>query len=279
MLAAKTTRRVILLNLLAIFATIAIAAPLGRLYRQFEDGGFITYFSVIQLFVLSYITGKTFNIRKQAFPLAPWKSPVAIWGIFSLGFSFLALDDLLMIHEFFDKTIHQLWQIQETGLTDRIDDAIIALYAVVAIALLVIYRQELKRYRPALPAAVAAFGLLFAMVAVDAITNRNEILEMLFSASTAEGIQAWVFTVEDGLKLLAEGFYVAAAHRCLQLARRLHTAAHTATTHTTATHTATAQTNHSIAKSRADSSSPAQKKVALTAQASSRAPLSDSDTV
>ena len=265
MLVAKTTRRVILLNLLAIFATIAIAAPFNKLYRQFEDGGFITYFSVIQLFILSYIAGKTFNIRRQAFQSAPWKSPIAIWGIFSLGFSFLALDDLLMIHEFFDKIIHKLWQLQETGITDRIDDAIIALYGIVAIALLVSYRQELKQYRSALPAAVAAFGLLFAMVAVDTLTNRNEILEMLFPASTVEGIQTWIFTVEDGLKLLAEGFYVAAAHHCLKIARRLHAA--------------TPQQDNSTARSRADFASSAQNKVAITAQASSRASLSDSDTV
>ena len=226
MLISKTTRRVISLNLLAIFATIAIATPFDKLYRQFEDGGFITYFSVIQLFILSYFTGKTFNVRKQTLPSSPqkshWKSPVAIWGILSLGFSFLALDDLLMIHEFFDKTIHKVWQLQETGLTDRIDDAIIALYGIIAIAVLVSYRQELKKYRAALPSVIVAFVLLFAMVAVDTITNRNEILEMFLASETVEGIQDWIFTVEDGLKLLAEGFYIVAAQLCLNIARGLH---------------------------------------------------------
>lgn len=215
----KITYRVVLLNLLAIFATIAIATPFDKLYRQFEDGGFITYFSVIQLFILSYFTGKTFNVRKQAFPKSPWKSPIAIWGILSLGFSFLALDDLLMIHEFIDKTIHKVWQLQETGLTDRIDDAVIALYGLIAIGVLVSYRRELKKYRAALPAVIVAFGLLFAMVGVDTITNRNEILEMVLSVETVEGIQEWIFTVEDGLKLLAEGFYIVAAHLCLKIAR------------------------------------------------------------
>ena len=223
MVALKTTRQiarqVILLNLLAIFATIAIAAPFDKVYRQFEDGGFITYFSVIQLFMLSYFACKLFKLRRQEFS-QPWRSPVAIWGILSLGFSYLALDDLLMIHEFFDKTIHKVWQIQETGLTDRIDDGIIGLYGIAAVAVLVVYRRELKKYRPALPATIAAFGLLFAMVCVDTITNRNEILEMVFRPETVEGIQSWIFTVEDGLKLLAEGFFIIAAQVCLRIARR-----------------------------------------------------------
>lgn len=222
MLTSKTARQVILLNLLAIFATIAIATPFDKLYRQFEDGGFITYFSVIQLFILSYFTCKIFKIRSQDYPTSPWKSPVAIWGILSLGFSFLALDDLLMIHEFIDKTIHKVWQIEETGLTDSIDDGIIALYAIAAVAVLVSYRHELKKYRTVLPAVLIAFALLFAMIVVDAVTNRNETLEILFSAQTVEGIQDWIFTVEDGLKLLAEGFYIIAAHACLPIAQQLH---------------------------------------------------------
>ena len=220
MITLKTTRRVILLNAIAIFATVAIAAPFEKVYRQFEDGGFITYFSVIQLFILSYFTGKTFKVRSRSFPNSPWKSPVAIWGIMSLGFSFLALDDLIMIHEWIDKSIHKIWQIQETGLSDRIDDLIVGFYGLLAIGFIVIYRHELKKYIGVLPAVITAFTLMFMMVGVDVLTNRDDILLTFLQPATVDGINSWVFVLEEGLKLLAEGFYIVAAHACLQMARR-----------------------------------------------------------
>lgn len=216
----RTTYRVILLNLAAIFATVVLASPFEKVYRQFEDGGFITYFSVIQLFMLSYFTCKIFKIRSNA-SIAPWRSPIAIWGIFSLGFSFLALDDLLMIHEWFDELIHEIWRIQETGLSDRIDDIIVGGYGLIAVALLVIYRRELKKYIVVMPTVVAAFVTLFLMVGVDILTNRDDILLMLFQQSTVYSIDSWSFVLEEGLKLLAEGFFIIAAHTCLKIAHRI----------------------------------------------------------
>ena len=214
----KVARRVISLNLLAIAATVAIASPFEKVYRQFEDGGFITYFSVIQLFILSYFACKIFKVRSQAFAGNPWKSPAAVWAIASLGFSFLALDDLLMIHDFFDKSFHQLLQFQETGASDRIDDLIVGFYGLLAIGLLVAYRKELKRYRATLPAVITAFILLFAMVGVDVLTNRDDILLLIFLPDTVDFIQSWIFVIEEGLKLLAEGFYIVAIYTCLQIA-------------------------------------------------------------
>ena len=220
MQARSVLYKVMSLNLLAIIATVAISSPFGKTYRQFEDGGFITYFSVIQLFILSRFTYKIFKTRSQAVKF-PWRSIVAIWGIFSLGFSFLALDDLLMIHEFFDASIHDIWRLQETNLSDRLDDAIICLYGLLALGACVAYRQELKKYAVALPLAITAFALLFIMIGIDALTNRDDVLLTLFSPERVVDIQSWIFILEDGCKLLSEAFFIVAVHRCLQIARQL----------------------------------------------------------
>ena len=212
--------RVLLLNFVAITATVILASPFQKVYRQFEDGGFITYFSVIQLFIVSYLTCRVFKLRQPLFK-HPWKSPAAIWGITSLGFSFLALDDLLMIHEFFDKSIHRYGQLQETGLSDRIDDMIVGGYGLIAIGLFALYRHELKKYRAVLPYVVIGFVLLFLMVGVDVITNRDDILLMMFSAETVEALMGWLFVPEESLKLLSEGFFIVAAHTCIQIAQQL----------------------------------------------------------
>ncbi len=212
--------KVLFLNFCAIAATIILASPFQKVYRQFEDGGFITYFSVIQLFIVSYLACRIFKIRRPLFN-RPWKSPVAIWGITSLGFSFLALDDLLMIHEFFDKSIHRYGQIQETGMSDRIDDLIVGGYGLIAIGLFVLYRRELKKYRVVLPYVVAGFVLLFLMVGVDVLTNRNDILLSMFSPETVEALMSWLFVPEESLKLFSEGCFIVAAHTCTKIAQRI----------------------------------------------------------
>ncbi|MEL6456217.1 MAG: hypothetical protein AAFQ40_16080 [Cyanobacteria bacterium J06623_5] len=208
------------LNILALVGTIAVSAPFGQVYRQFEDGGFVTYFSVIQLFIASYFAYKIFKIREK--PIKhPWKSPVAIWGFISLGFSFLALDDLLMIHEWLDKVIHSIGQIEETGASDRIDDLIVGGYGIIALGLLVHYRRELKKYRNALPYVVIAFILLFSMVGVDALTNRDDLLLMVFSPAVTANIMGWVFIPEEAFKIISEAFFIVSAHSCYHTAKKL----------------------------------------------------------
>ena len=212
-------RRLLAFNLIAIVATVLVSLPFDMVYRQFEDGGFITYFSVIQLFVLSYLAHRIFKIRAEGVA-HPWRSPVAIWAYISLGFSFLALDDLLMIHEFIDQVIHHVGQIQETALTDRIDDLLVGFYGLVGIGMLVRYRSELKRYRKALIYVIAGFVCLFIMVGIDVVTNRDDILLLLFAPETVQSISQYIFVFEEGFKLISEAFFIVAAYICRETAQR-----------------------------------------------------------
>lgn len=213
---SRIFNKVIALNVLAIVGTVALSAPFESVYRQFEDGGFVTYFSVIQLFIISYFACKIFKLRSQAFP-RPWRSYAAIWGIISLGASFLALDDLLMIHEWLDKVIHGVGQFEETAMTDRIDDFIIGGYGLIALGALTYYRKELKKYRRALPYVIAGFILMFFMVCIDAVTNRDDVLLMIFSPETTDSIMGWIFIPEESFKVLSEAFFLLAVHRCYHI--------------------------------------------------------------
>ncbi|MBE9063541.1 hypothetical protein [cf. Phormidesmis sp. LEGE 11477] len=210
--------RVLALNLLAIALVILISYPFGQVEQQFKDGGFIDIFSGIQLFVIAYYAYRAFKARSAAFR-SPWRSPGAIWGIISAGFVFLALDELATIHEGLDKLIHIVLNLQETGMSDRIDDLIVGLYGVIAIALLVVYRKELKRYKFVLPYVFGGFVLLFCMIGIDAISNRDDVFLAFFSAARSDSLMSWVFVPEEACKLVSEAFFVTAAKCCEQMGR------------------------------------------------------------
>ncbi len=220
-LAKHTLYKVLSLDVLAIAATFILSAPFQKVSQQFDDGGFITYFSVIQLFILSYFMHQVFKLRAQSFK-RPWKSPALVWAVFSLGFSFLALDDWLMIHELVDKTIHKVWLIQETAVSDRIDDLIVGLYGLIAIGIFVRYRYELKKYKVVMPYVITGFVCLFLMVGIDTVTHRNDILLTVFSAELTGKIMSWAFVLEESFKIISEGLLIVAAHTCLKIARRIY---------------------------------------------------------
>ncbi len=218
--AKRLLYRVLAFDLLALSVTVAIAGHFQQTQHQFGDSGFITYFSAIQLLIASFLAYKVFQTRSQTIAIPLWRSPIAIWLLISAGFCFLALDDLLMIHESADKAIHAILRLQETGWSDRIDDVIVGLYGVLALGAFAVYRKELKKYLAAVPLATAAFLLLFAMVGVDIMTNRDDLLLTMFSLEKVIYIKSWIFVLEEGLKLLSEAFFIVAVHSCLQMAKR-----------------------------------------------------------
>ncbi|MEM8505862.1 MAG: hypothetical protein AAF716_22250 [Cyanobacteria bacterium P01_D01_bin.1] len=206
--------RVLLLNLCVVALVILISAPLQQLEQQFKDGGAVDIFSGIQLFVIAYYAHQVFKERSKAVRRNSWRSPSAIWGMISAGFAFLALDELATIHEGLDKLIHIVFSWQETGVSDRLDDLIVGMYGLAAIALLVTYRRELKRYRSVAPYVFGGFILLFCMIGIDAVSNRDDVFLLFFSAPTAAGIMSWIFIPEEVCKLVAEACFMTAIKGC-----------------------------------------------------------------
>ena len=136
------------------------------------------------------------------------------------GFLFLAADDLFLIHEDMDRRIRFAFNLAETGLTDRIDDLLIGLYGVVGIGVLVAYREEWRPYRQARPLLSWGFVLLFLMVALDLLTNRDDILSLVFTAERAAVLRIWLSHIEDSLKIFAEALFLVAFYSVWQNVQR-----------------------------------------------------------
>lgn len=207
--------RLLGLNFLAIALALAIGIPHGNLASQFGETKFITKFSALQLLAVGWLAFQIFKARRPAPPAPAWRTPALLWAIIAAGFCFLALDELLKIHERMDEWIHLLFGIQQTALTDRIDDLIVGLYGLIGLVVLGIYRAELKLFRPAIPYFIGGFILLFAMVAVDVGANAKDVLPALVREEQVKtALQAFT-ALEESFKILGEAVFILAFHRAL----------------------------------------------------------------
>ncbi len=181
----------------------------------------MTLLSALQLLAISWISFQTFGLRNTTRSGSVWSRPAAIWGVISVGFLFLAVDEYFMVHENIDGLIHYVFNLQETPLTDRIDDILIAIYGLVGVGLLFACRRELGNFRVAIPFFVSGFVLLFVMVVCDVVTNQNDVLPFLFGARYGNALYYIVRKAEDPIKLIAIAFFLAAFCAVLQQAKTM----------------------------------------------------------
>jgi len=212
----------LLFDIIATIAAIAIGFHDGKPLRYFGEGYFITWISALQLCTISWLAFSTLNARRLQAGHFHFRDPFLIWALISIGFLFLAFDDLFMIHESIDKKIHYFFNMKETGLSDRIDDFIIGLYGILSISILYVYREEMKNYRQALPFLVYGFVLLFAMVALDALTNRKDVLSFLIERrDLVKSVYISLSILEDSLKILAESCFLAGFYAVSLISRKI----------------------------------------------------------
>jgi len=213
---------IISFDTIAILVAIAIGVHSGRPLKHFGEHRFITWISVLKLLTASLLSYKILQIRRLARRQFFWRAPFVIWVILSLGFLFLAADEYFEIHESIDFWIHGIFSIKETGVTDRIDDILVALYGLVGMSFLYVYRGELRKYRQALPFLKCGFVLLFIMVALDIFTNRKDILSILVHHDLVDTLHIWFSVAEDSFKIFAESCFLVGFYIVLQIARRIH---------------------------------------------------------
>ena len=211
-------------DILAI--TLAVSRALLRQkspMRYFEETGIMSFFSGLQLLIIAGLSLRISFIRQQIKTrFKSWKSPQNLWRIMAIGFVFLAADEIFEIHENIDKLIHQGLRITETALTDRIDDLIIVSYSLIGGYILYSFWQEFKRYQPAFCLFIVGFVLKAAMVIFDLYTNNEMILSSwITDPQVHELVYDSLRTVEESLKILAEGAFIAAFCACLNLAKQI----------------------------------------------------------
>ncbi|MBI4847147.1 MAG: GGDEF domain-containing protein [Nitrospirae bacterium] len=208
----------LLFEVIAVIVALFYGKSVGDMEKPFKEGELLTGFSFIQLLAVSGYSWGIFRIHEVSFNLRALKAKHVVWLFISLGFLFLAFDEVFEIHEKTDYLIHEVFQIRETGFTDRIDDLIILLYGLTGMFVIYHYRDGLKKYVSALPYLKWAFTFLYIMVLLDVITNRNDIIFFLIKDSSLAGsVSMWLRIAEDGFKFIAEGAFFGIAFRCSQI--------------------------------------------------------------
>ncbi|MEM9283189.1 MAG: hypothetical protein AAGA96_15305 [Verrucomicrobiota bacterium] len=216
----KTTGQVLLLILGVNGALIGLGLILPDAAEDptehFKEFRFLTFFSVLQLLACAALAWMVFHQRHE-----PSASPrpvririqlTHLWAFIALGFLFLAADDLLLIHEITDKLIHVVGGIKETTATDKIDDFIIALYGLGALALLWMFRREFLPFAKQWAFFVGAFLCLAATIALD-LELTTSLIPLIPGSQTLLS-DPWRGVLEEVFKLFGEAFFLVAFYGC-----------------------------------------------------------------
>jgi hypothetical protein len=125
------------------------------------------------------------------------------WRFVAFSFAFLAVDDGLRVHEHLDKLLHFIFGIEETGLTDRLDDLIVLCYIVAGGVILYRYRSEITRVPGTAPLLAVAFLLALVMVVLDTLSGRMDYLDWFeLKGRTRRTVHALITITEESAKLL-----------------------------------------------------------------------------
>lgn len=203
----------------AITGAIALDLSPKTYFGEVNRGGLITWLSFIQLLIAAVLSRNIFKIVKSVPQLKINKSSV-FWLTICLGLFFLALDDLLGIHEQMDYWIHQLFQLKETEVSDLIDDVIVGGYLIFFLIYVAFKWQIIKVFRRSFIFFKLGFILSAAMVILDVATNNRLFISMIIDdGAIASSIQQWLEVIEDSAKIFAEGMFIVGIYQCWQIAK------------------------------------------------------------
>ena len=213
--------------------SLMIATAIGRAIlldrnplRYFDERGFITCFSVVQLLFIAYLCWKISIIRgHQHSSLKGWKNPSRVWQIMTGGFIFLALDEYFGIHENIDVSLHELFNLNENGLTSRIDDFLILFYAIIGLFFLRTFKNEFQkftRFSSVYNWFFAGFSMCFLTILLDMLSHKRQLLHLMVEDyEKLKIMDTWFKSIEEIPKIFAEGAFIIAFYYCLIIAKKL----------------------------------------------------------
>lgn len=187
----------------------------------FEEGGYMTILSCLQLLFGAYLGKKIYAIAKNSVNPSLLKNR-RFWQIVSIGLVLLALDDALGIHEYIDKLLHSLLNFQETDISDLADDAIVGGYLLLFLAYVASQWKTIQIFQRSFVYFQIGFILSVIMVIFDAASNNRLFVSMLTDNSDRQfWLQVWFGTFEDSIKIYAEGLFLVGIYKCWRTARSL----------------------------------------------------------
>jgi hypothetical protein len=144
-----------------------------------------------------------------------------IWLLMAAGFIYLALDEALSLHERLDIFIHHVFAIEETGITDRLDDVIVLFFGIVGAVVMFFHRREFRLLNGFRRLLVPGFVFLVLMVAFDTLNNGSSVLGPIgarwpFLAPAFEKLHV----AEEWSKLAAETLFLLCFLRILEQVSR-----------------------------------------------------------
>ncbi|MGK7912961.1 MAG: hypothetical protein AB4050_16025 [Synechococcus sp.] len=200
----------LVIQAIAISICIAIGLSQADLDRAFGEYAPATDMSFVQLFILSVQSSAILFLR---FRTTGRIFKHLIWGFIAFGFVFLALDEKFMWHENMDYFIHDFLGIEETNVTDRIDDLIVGFYAVLSGVIIYYWRHEICRYMQVNCLLIVGFSLLVATIFVDLVSSGDDIIPAIFGpGALTPFVDDSIAVFEESLKLIAEGIFIAALY-------------------------------------------------------------------
>lgn len=174
--------------------------------------------SALLLATAAVLAWQVYRARRKADPPAPGPG---LWRWAAIGLGYLAVDEIARIHENLALWIRRLaFADEETPLTSRLDDVIIAAYLLVMLVILWRARAELAPFRRALAPMVVGVALAVAMVGLDLFTNDRTVVDALIEdRAEATRLYHLLGVLEEKCKVLAELMFVAALAACRSIVR------------------------------------------------------------
>jgi hypothetical protein len=194
---------------LALALGVAVGLGLGDLDNQFRESGIVTYTSAALLALTAAMSLRIGRLRRAGAGWS-WRDPRIVWLAIGLGFVWLALDDLAQIHENLDRLLHRLAGIEETPLTDRLDDLIILAYGLIGAGVMWACRSELRRFPQMLGWLGIGAALLVLQVALDMLLNDASWVMSLGISARPDLAHDLGEIAEESIKLLAEAAFLSA---------------------------------------------------------------------
>ena len=207
-------------SLLVTFA-ISSAIALGESPDlHFREEGFLTYVSCLQLLIAAVISGKIFNFIRDD-PNHRLSGNKIVWLVISLGFLFLALDDAFEIHEEIDFLLHEVFNIEQTNISDLLDDLIVGAYILIFLIYIASQWKTIQLFKSSFAFFLAGCILTAMMVILDLASHNNYIASLMTDdAERILVVKQWFGAWEDAAKIYAEGMFIVGVYKSRQIVKR-----------------------------------------------------------
>jgi hypothetical protein len=191
----------------------------------FEEGGYMTILSCLQLLSAGILSRKIFLTIKNS-PKFILTNNGSFWRVTSWGLFYLTLDDAFQIHEHIDKLGHFilniLFNFEETYLSDLADDLIVGGYLLLFLIYVAKEWQTIQVFQRAFIYFQLGLVLTVIMIVFDAASNNTLFVSLLTDNPDRKAwLQVWFGTFEDSVKIYAEGLFLVGIYKCWRIVKAL----------------------------------------------------------